>query len=187
MVEAEVCAQSGHLRGRFCNRVDTLLIVPAGLKTATCPYHQPVILTADGSRRLYEHCTGSIPSIRRSWFILPPVWEWYYRRHHPEYVTLPPLAADCGEDVLQPMQFIYPTYHAHITLPLQMDGTRGFIKAELAHNNPNSIVYWHLDDNYVGQTQDFHQIVLQPPLGRHTLTAVDNLGNTLSTLFYIEE
>ena len=187
LVEAEVCAQSGHLRGRFCNRVDTLLIVPAGLKTATCPYHQPVILTADGSRRLYEHCTGSIPSIRRSWFILPPVWEWYYRRHHPEYVTLPPLAADCGEDVLQPMQFIYPTYHAHITLPLQMDGTRGFIKAELAHNNPNSIVYWHLDDNYVGQTQDFHQIVLQPPLGRHTLTAVDNLGNTLSTLFYIEE
>lgn len=184
--EAEVCVPSGHLRGRFCTQTDTLLIVPAGLKTSVCPYHRPVILTADGSRRLYEHCTGSTPSVRRSWFILPPVWEWYYRRHHPEYVTLPPLADGCGEDVLQPMQFIYPAPHARITLSWQMDGTLGFIRAELAHNNPNSTVYWHLDDQYVGRTEDFHQLVLQPPPGRHTLTAVDNLGNALSTLFYIE-
>lgn len=185
-VEAEICPQSGYLRGRFCEDADTILIVPAGMKTEACPYHQPVILTTDGKYRLYEQCTASTPSVRRSWFTLPPVQEWYYRKHHPEYAPLPPLAPGCGEDVLTPMQFIYPTYNARIALPLQMDGTRGFLKAELAHNNPMSMVYWHLDEEYIGQTQDFHQITIQPPQGRHTLTAVDNQGNSISTTFYID-
>ena len=186
-VEAAVCPQSGHLLGRFCEEADTVLILPAGLKTEACPYHQPVILTADGKYRLYEQCTATgDSSIRRTWFTLPPVWEWYYRRQHPEYSPLPPLAPGCGEDALRPMQFIYPTYNARIALPLQMDGARGFMKAELAHNNPASIVYWHMDEEYMGQTQDFHQITLQPSTGRHTLTAVDSQGNTISTLFYVE-
>lgn len=185
-VEAEICPQSGYLRGRFCEDADTILIVPAGMKTEACPYHQPVILTTDGKYRLYEQCTASTPSVRRSWFTLPPVQEWYYRKHHPEYAPLPPLAPGCGEDILTPMQFIYPTYNARIALPLQMDGTRGFLKAELAHNNPMSMVYWHLDEEYIGQTQDFHQITIQPPQGRHTLTAVDNQGNSISTTFYID-
>ena len=76
--------------------------------------------------------------------------------------------------------------HVVVGLPLQMDGARGFMKAELAHNNPASTVYWHMDEEYMGQTQDFHQITLQPSTGRHTLTAVDSQGNTISTLFYVE-
>ena len=83
------------------------------------------------------------------------------------------------------MQFIYPTYNARMALPLQMDGTLGSIKAELAHNNPSSTIYWHLDEEYIGQTQDFHQITIQPSQGRHTLTAVDNQGNSISTSFNI--
>ena len=46
-VEAEVCHQSGHLKGRFCEEVDTLFILPAGLRTEACPYHHYVTLSAD--------------------------------------------------------------------------------------------------------------------------------------------
>ena len=38
-VKTEVCRKSGHLKGRFCEETDTLLILPAGLKTEACPYH----------------------------------------------------------------------------------------------------------------------------------------------------
>lgn len=41
LVEAEICRQSDHLKGRFCEETDTLLILPAGLKTEACPYHHP--------------------------------------------------------------------------------------------------------------------------------------------------
>ena len=185
-VEAEVCRKSGHLKGRFCDEMDTLLVLPAGLRTEACPYHHLVTLSADESQRIYENCANTEPTLRKSWFTLPPVWEWYYKQHHPEYKPLPPFKAGCGEDTFQPMQFIYPPMNARIKLPKQLDGSKGFLTVELAHNNPNATVFWHLDETYQAQTQDFHKISLQPAAGKHSLTAVDGEGNTISTTFFVE-
>ena len=185
-VEAEVCRKSGHLKGRFCDETDTLLVLPAGLRTEACPYHHLVTLSADESQRIYENCANTEPTLRKSWFTLPPVWEWYYKQHHPEYKPLPPFKAGCGEDTFQPMQFIYPPMNARIKLPKQLDGSKGFLTVELAHNNPNATVFWHLDGTYQAQTQDFHKISLQPAAGKHSLTAVDGEGNTISTTFFVE-
>lgn len=185
-VDAEICRQSGHLKGRFCEETDTVLILPAGLRTESCPYHHLVTLSADESHRIYENCANTEPTIQKSWFALPPVWEWYYKQHHPEYKPLPPFKAGCGEDSFQSMQFIYPPMNAHIKLPKQLDGSKGFITVELAHSNPNATIFWHLDDTYQAQTQDFHKISLQPTPGKHSLTAVDREGNTVSTTFFIE-
>lgn len=185
-VEAEVCRKSGHLKGRFCDETDTLLVLPAGLRTEACPYHHLVTLSANESQRIYENCANTEPTLRKSWFTLPPVWEWYYKRHHPEYKPLPPFKAGCGEDTFQPMQFIYPPMNARIKLPKQLDGSKGFLTVELAHNNPNATVFWHLDETYQAQTQDFHKISLQPAAGKHSLTAVDGEGNTISTTFFVE-
>lgn len=185
-VDAEVCRQSGHLKGRFCEETDTVLILPAGLRTDACPYHHLITLAADEKHRVYESCANTEPTLQKSWFTLPPVWEWYYKQHHPEYNPLPPFKAGCGEDTFQPMQFIYPPMNAHIKLPKQLDGSKGFLTVELAHTNPNANVFWHLDDTYLMQTQDFHKISLQPAPGKHSLTAVDGEGNTVSTTFFIE-
>ncbi len=185
-VEAEVCRKSGHLKGRFCDETDTLLVLPAGLRTEACPYPHLVTLSANESQRIYENCANTEPTLRKSWFTLPPVWEWYYKQHHPEYKPLPPFKAGCGEDTFQPMQFIYPPMNARIKLPKQLDGSKGFLTVELAHNNPNATVFWHLDETYQAQTQDFHKISLQPAAGKHSLTAVDGEGNTISTTFFVE-
>ena len=145
-VDAEICRQSGHLKGRFCEETDTVLILPVGLRTEACPYHHLVTLSADESHRIYENCANTEPTI----------------------------------------QFIYPPMNAHIKLPKQLDGSKGFITVELAHSNPNATIFWHLDDTYQTQTQDFHKISLQPAPGKHSLTAVDGEGNTVSTTFFIE-
>lgn len=185
-VDAEVCRQSGHLKSRFCEETDTVLILPAGLRTDACPYHHLITLAADEKHRVYESCANTEPTFQKSWFTLPPVWEWYYKQHHPEYRPLPPFKAGCGEDTFQPMQFIYPPINAHIKLPKQLDGSKGFLTVELAHTAPDATVFWHLDDTYLMQTQDFHKISLQPAPGKHSLTAVDGEGNTVSTTFFIE-
>lgn len=75
--------------------------------------------------------------------------------------------------------------NARIVLPKQMDGSPGFLTAELAHGNPDTTIFWHLDNTYLTQTQDFHKISLQPTPGKHSLTAVDEAGNTVTTTFYI--
>lgn len=63
-VKTEVCRKSGHLKGRFCEETDTLLILPAGLKTEACPYHHLITLSADETHRIYENCANLEPTIR---------------------------------------------------------------------------------------------------------------------------
>lgn len=187
LVDAEVCRQSGHLKGRFCEETDTLLILPAGLQTTPCPYHHLITLSEDGRHRVYAHATASEATTQQPWFVLPPVWEWYYKQHHPEYIPLPPFLKGSGEDNFSIMQFIYPPMQARIRLTKQLDGSKGYMTAELAHTYPQATVFWHLDERYYAETRQFHQISLQPAPGKHTLTAVDEDGNSISTVFFIEQ
>lgn len=185
--EAMVCRQSGHLKGRYCDEADTMLIVPNGLRTEACPYHTPVNLTMDGHYRVYENCIDAGQQvIRQNRFVLPPVWEWYYKQHYPDYKTLPPFMPGCGEDTHSPMAFIYPQSNAHVYLPKQLDGSDGEITFELAHSNSNATIFWHIDSEYLGTTRDFHKYTFRPSRGKHSITVVDNEGNTLSVGITIE-
>ena len=186
-VEVAVCRQSGHLASRFCDDVDTMLIMPNGMRTLACPYHTPVNLSPDGRFRVYEHCISEGQQVvRQNRFVLPPVWEWYYKQHHPEYMTLPPFMSGCGEDTHSPMAFIYPQHDAHIYLPKQLDGSDGEMTFDLVHSNPNATVFWHIDADYLGATRDFHKYTCRPSQGKHSITVVDNEGNTLSVAITVE-
>ena len=179
-IEAEICRQSGHLKGRFCDDVDTVLICSEGIRTDPCPYHVRVNLTPDRRFRVYEHCAETNTILLESWFVLPPAWAWYYRQRHTEYKSLPPLLQGCGEDALNPMQFIYPQANTTVYLQKQLDGSIGDITFELAHSNRNATVFWHIDNEYIASTTDFHKLSVKLSRGIHSITVVDGEGNTLS-------
>ena len=66
---------------------------------------------------------------------------------------MPPFSPECvlvGSG--QPMQFIYPYYNATIKLTKQLDGSQGKTIFELAHQDPSTVVYWHLNNDYVDET-----------------------------------
>lgn len=121
-------------------------------------------------------------------FILPPSMEWYYKEHHPEYRPLPPLRSGTPDSSgnFVPMDFIYPESGSTIYLPKQIDGRVKGITVTLAHSNPETTVYWHLDDSYMGETRYIHNLNIIPSRGRHTITAVDADGNTISTSINID-
>jgi penicillin-binding protein 1C len=179
-LEAEICRQSGYLKGRFCEDIDTVLICSEGLRTDPCPYHIRVHLTQDKRFRVYEHCAENNATIQESWFVLPPAWAWYYQQRHPNYKSLPPFLSGCGGDGQNPMQFIYPQSNTTIYPQKQLDGSIGNITFELAHNNRNATVFWHIDNEYITSTTDFHKLSIKLSIGTHTITVVDGEGNTVS-------
>ena len=109
--------------------------------------------------------------------------EWYYRQHHPEYAPFVP--KERSEWPL--MEFIYPESGTEIFIPRQLDGSVAGVTFNLAHRVPSAKVFWHLDNEYAGCTQYIHQMRMNPSTGRHTLTVVDESGNTLSVSFRISD
>jgi penicillin-binding protein 1C len=177
--EVEICHTSGFLRGRFCDEIDTVAVLPAALRSESCPFHTQVMLTADERFRLTADCADE-NSVQRVWFVLPPAQEYFYRRQHSDYRALPPFQKGCGGSA-SPMQFIYPQENnATVALPRQMGGEQGKITFELAHARRNAVVFWHIDSEYIASTTDFHTLTLPLSAGNHSITVVDDEGNMVS-------
>jgi len=186
MVKIKVCHQSGYRAGQYCDDTDEMWVPKSGLKVQVCPYHQLVHLSADGKWQVTGNCVPPNQIVNKNWFVLPPSMEYYYKTKNYQYRMLPPFRYDCvqGESV-QPMEVIYPKDGAKIYVPLEADGTRGRVIFNAAHRVASVKIFWYLDDKYVGETKDFHQIALNPPAGKHMLTLVDGNGNTVHIGFEV--
>jgi penicillin-binding protein 1C len=54
-----------------------------------------------------------------------------------------------------------------------------------AHRQSGIKIFWHLDDRYIGETTNYHQLALNPPAGKHKLTLVDANGSRLQIFFEV--
>ena len=70
-------------------------------------------------------------------------------------------------------------------MPVELDGALGRVVFEAAHRDPATRVFWHLDDEYEGETRDIHQLALAPPPGPHLLVLVDERGETIRRRFVV--
>jgi penicillin-binding protein 1C len=132
---------------------EEMVIPAAGLDSEPCSYHG----------------TGE--------FVLPPAMEWYYKPYHPEYTGATRRGAGTA------VQFIYPQAGAVLSIPRQLNGERKGIVFRAAHHRSDATLWWHLDNTYVGETRLRHELLLSPAPGQHTLTVVDDEGNTAFVRF----
>lgn len=188
MVPLAVCRKSGHRVSRFCDQADTLWVARSGVETDACPYHTIVHLTKDRKYRVNSECMSVDEMVHVPWFILPPVQEWYYKTRNLDYKPLPPIHPDClGSEGHRQMDLIYPQQNMTVVLPRQLDGSPGQVVFRAAHRRRGAVIYWHIDNHFVGSTQAPHQIPLAPEAGKHRLILVDDNGNTLTETFTVEE
>lgn len=190
LTKAEVCVQSGYLKGLHCPdiSVEEVYLPLKALNGKVCPYHKRVHLSEDMQYQVYEDCAGSRGIVHLSWFILPPSWERYYKELHSDYHSLPPYSPECRkEDSNKLIEFIYPYPNSIIRVPKQLDGSEGQLVFELAHRLPSNRVFWHIDEEYIGETRDFHKKEYKPTEGKHKLTVVDESGWSTSVSFLVKK
>ena len=188
LYKTEICKESGALRSVNCpeESIETRYVTEKGREGNICNYHKLVHLSEDLKYQVYEDCANERGIVNKSWFVLPPVWEWYYKEKNISYKSLPPYSPECREDgKIRLMEFIYPFPNLIISTPKQLDGSLAKIVFELAHRKPSNRVFWHLDEKYIGETSDIHKKEYTPEKGKHKLTVVDESGESISTRFSI--
>jgi penicillin-binding protein 1C len=187
MLKTTVCKQSGFRAGDFCPDTTTTYMPTAATKSPICPYHQLIHLDLSGKYRVTSACESPDKMQHVNWFVLPPAMEYYYRIRNRDYKTLPPYSPAClnEQENYSPMELIYPKNNAKIYIPLEIDGKRGKVIFNAAHRDAKSKIYWSLNQDFIGETSDFHQIAISPPNGKHSITLVDDKGNRLVQLFEV--
>ena len=72
-------------------------------------------------------------------------------------------------------------------LPKGFSGEREKVVLKATHSRPDDTLYWHLDDVYLGETHQIHQMACFVEPGNHILTLMDEDGNRRSILFEVRE
>jgi penicillin-binding protein 1C len=186
MEKIPVCSKSGYRISEWCEASDTIWVAKAGLQTSACPYHKKIHLSKDKKFRVHTECESLANMVSASWFVLPPLQEYYYRLKSNAYQSIPPYRKDCASpSTLVSMDLIYPKPDSKIFIPRELEGNASSTVFEAAHQNPSAIIYWHLDGQFVGTTSKNHRIAINPTLGNHVLTLVDGTGEVVKRQFQI--
>lgn len=175
--EAEVCSMSGHLAGEHCPTVKQSIPLN-GRKTTACTNHKVVHLDQAGYR-VNSSCESIDNMITKTWFVLPPVQEWYYRKIHMDYVTLPPFRSDCEGSGGTYMDFIYPKEDGKIYLTKDFNGVVQPVILKAAHTSADARLFWYLGDKYLGETHTFHEMPVNAKTGSYIVTVIDESGNEI--------
>lgn len=176
-IEVEVCATSGYPNTDLCKTTKKVLMPDVELKAGVCPYHKKIFLDSTRQYQVLPDCYPVDQKRYECYFVLPPVQEWFYKRHTPMYRPLPAMYPSCAsEHPDEMMAFVYPKSDARVTIPIGIEGKRQQVVFEIAHRDPRKTIYWTLNDEYLGKTRLNHQMALDMEKGTYTLRCVDEDG-----------
>lgn len=179
MQEIKICSISGYRASVNCFETQLQHVQLSGLKTKPCPYHKLIHLDKTNTYQVNTSCEDLNDINTQSWFTLPPLMEYYYKKKNPFYKSLPNFRFDClGENEVT-MQFIYPKNESIIYLPKDFNETINELVLKVAHSKKNSTLFWYIDKTYIGQTTDIHDIAIKPEIGEHLLVVIDEYGNEI--------
>lgn len=184
--KVDICQESGHRATRFCEHVMKSEIPANALKAQGCPYHRVIHLDQSGKYRVDSECASTSEMSHKNWFVIPSHVERYYRRNHPEFKELPRFSEFCNSGSLDKSFTIhYPKWNQKIYLPVDLKEERRKVIFEAISRSTGSTLFWHLDEVYVGQTSEIHQLEFMPEPGKHTLTIIDENGYSKKVKFEV--
>ena len=189
--DVDVCARSGMRAGPYCASRRAELVPRAGLDSPPCAYCRLIHADQALAWQVHADCEPLAAIRNVSWFVLPPALETHFRRLHADYQPPPPYRSDCraalGAEGGSALSFVSPREGAFVFVPRELDGATGRVVFEAAHRDPLARVFWHLDDEYQGETVELHQMALAPRAGPHRLVLVDELGESVVRRFTVVE
>lgn len=181
----DLCKKSGFKASNHCIDLVTKTLPKSMRELKICNYHSSVNLDENLNYQVSSDCYNIYKMKQKKWFSLPPLMEYYYKLHHPDYKHLPDKHPNCKQENNNIIALIYPKRNSKIHIPIKIDGEKSNAVFEATHIKKDAILFWHIDNNYVGSTETIHQLKVSPSRGKHNLKIIDKSGNVLSQKFII--
>lgn len=175
--EIKICAESGKLAGAMCTKTYQAKFQRLSHDLQICKYHKRIHVSDKGFY-IDAGCPSKVSHLK-SFFLLPPAMDYYYRQHHLQYKGLPPPDKDCPPKE-QVAKIVYPETSMKLFIPRNSPEFSNQVVGVAHHTNEKSVLYWFVDNEFVTETHSFggHQFIFSLPVGRHRIAVIDENGNT---------
>ncbi|VAW91414.1 Multimodular transpeptidase-transglycosylase [hydrothermal vent metagenome] len=188
MKRVQICKDNGYLSNANCASKEVWIPRESHFQK-TSPHHRYVHLDKNKQWQVNSRCESVNNMKHVSWFELPPGQAYYYKQTHSQYRPLPKLRADCRATIASqqhgPIDILYPLPGTRIYIPTDLASQKSRTIFEAVHRQSSATLFWHLDEKYLGATENFHNLALNIKPGKHVLTVVDDNGFRVSRRFEV--
>ena len=143
----------------------------------SCDYHQIRHFSTDGKYQTCSRCWNKLGNVSRSVTIYPPDIAYYLRQKGTYIEEIPGHFPDCpaykSDDAIK---IIYPNMDAKLFLPRDFNGEIQPVICKVGHTHTGVKVYWYIDEQYLGTTQDEHKMGIIFKEGWNKLKVIDENG-----------
>lgn len=184
--ELQVCSVSGNVANYACPS-ELQLVAFSAQDLPSCNYHERIYIDETERYEVVAQCYDMNLAKERSTLNIPSK-ALYYLQQHAVFSERPPMHPDCEtQNKSQKIKIIYPESGVEIYQPSIGAGERNPFVLQAFHEDPEEKLYWHLDNDFLGQTQFIHELKINCVAGLHQLLIVDEEGNEDKNEFRIVE
>lgn len=147
----KVCKVTGQMAGRLCGTVDTIFVHEVSHSLRQCNDHE----LSDTGDTLQ---------------VVDPVTHFYYERFYGRY-SLP------RQSTKSNFGLVYPAEASIIQVPRNLSGAYNQVIAEANAGVESGKLFWFLDNQFIGFTEEEHRLAMTLEEGPHKLYINDEAGN----------
>jgi len=186
LIAIDVCKESGFRVSESCLEHQIIQAPRSVLKSPLCTFHKLIHTDSTGKYQVNSLCYSVSKMQHKSYMILTPIQEYFYKQHHMDYISPPPYMDGCIDDATIPrFDILYPRNGFKIYLPVDEKGQRSQLIMNATNRKANAKLYWYIDKEYIGMTTTFHQMAVTPEKGKHILEVIEERGNGIKVSFEI--
>ena len=185
--EKRICSSSGFAASPSCPKTEMTYVPEHAGPLPICTFHCKLYVDATETYRIKKPCNRYIPSHERSYFILDPIVDSYYKKYTGQSYSLPPIHPDCNTGESQRLHIIYPPPYADILLPKDVDESVKKLVCVAAASESVDSLYWFVDGDIVQVNRKPFKLELELAEGKHNLTVVTPDGSSVTHYFKIRQ
>ena len=177
LIEERICEKSGYLALPICKSIKKR-IPKNGIRAKSCPYHKQITVDISEKFQVNSNCESVINMKTKTWFVLPPLMSHFYQQKNANYSVLPNYRSDCNILENNTMDFVFPIkYRSKLSLTKNESNQLNPVILKVTHTKNDAILYWYLNDVFIGETKQYHEQAIISKNGNHKITVIDNFGN----------
>ncbi|HEX3019281.1 MAG TPA: penicillin-binding protein 1C [Chitinispirillaceae bacterium] len=181
-----VCSASGYLPGPYCPQTTEVLQPSKAWKTEQCPWHRKIVIDKKSGKEVCSRCWSGIDRKDTVLLIYPAAAVEIMRSKGLSTDIMPAHLSVCNAVQVKEnnLSIEYPVNGITIFIPRDLDGEYQQVVCK-ASGETNSIIYWYLDGDFIGETKDIHNKAITCNSGKHVLSIFNNDGGESRVSFMV--
>jgi penicillin-binding protein 1C len=187
MTAIEVCAKSGFRATAICKEKRLEFVQNSGLKTPPCPFHVLINVDKTANYQVNTSCQKLSEIKQKSWFVLPPLMDYYFKKKNPFYKSLPKFRKDCLGEIKNELKLLYPTEKTTIFLPKDFNGKKNETILKATHSNNEATLFWYINKKFIATTNEIHEVAVFLEKGNYVISITDNFGKEIQQNLIVKD